>query len=184
MRMSSGPGATGENDALGGRDPYSASARRQNLHFHRMLGLFSTQEGLLGRAALGAGNVIGGGDWAVDRIVPDCIRAIEADEPVVLRNPDATRPWQHVLEPISGYLQLAERLYAELLEWGGAWNFGPATQQVRTVKDVADALMKNIGRGRVVTDVDPAALHEARLLQLNCDKAHQLGYPRHVDKTL
>ena len=176
-----------ENDALGGRDPYSASKAAAELAFSSYAWSFFDSRGALGSGSVRAGNVIGGGDWAVDRIVPDCIRAIEADEPLVLRNPDATRPWQHVLEPISGYLQLAERLYAEPSEWGVAWNFGPATQQVRTVKDVADALMKNIGRGRVVTDVDPAALHEARLLQLNCDKAHQLlgWHPRwHVDKTL
>lgn len=176
-----------ENDLLGGRDPYSASKAAAEIVFSSYVRSFFGQRPTLGAASARAGNVIGGGDWAVDRIVPDCIRAIEADKDLVLRNPEATRPWQHVLEPISGYLLLASRLYDEPAKWGGAWNFGPSTQQVRTVREVADTLVRHIGRGRVVVDDNPVSLHEARLLQLNCDKVHQLlgWYPRwQVDKTL
>ena len=104
-----------------------------------------------------------------------------------LRNPGATRPWQHVLEPLWGYLLLATRLYDEPKRWGGAWNFGPSTNEVRTVKNVADVIVGHIGRGSVEVVESQTGIHEARLLQLNCDKAHQLlgWHPRwHVDKTL
>jgi len=176
-----------ENDPLGGRDPYSASKAAAEIVFASYARSFFESRASLGAASVRAGNVIGGGDWAVDRIVPDCIRAINAGEELVLRNPDATRPWQHVLEPISGYLLLAARLYSEPSQWSGAWNFGPSTQNVRTVKEVADALVKHIGKGRVVIGADAVKLHEAQLLQLNCEKAHQLlgWYPRwQVDKTI
>lgn len=176
-----------ENDQLGGRDPYSASKAAAELVFSSYARSFFEQRPLLGAASTRAGNVIGGGDWAVDRIVPDCIRAVEADEPVSLRNPDATRPWQHVLEPLSGYLLLSARLYEEPKRWAGSWNFGPSTSEVRTVKNVADVIVACLGRGRVEVVESQTQVHEARLLQLNCDKAHQLlgWYPRwHVDKTL
>ena len=176
-----------ENDRLGGRDPYSASKAAAEIAFSSYTRSFFDQRPLLGAASTRAGNVIGGGDWAVDRIIPDCIRAIEAGESVKLRNPGATRPWQHVLEPLSGYLLLATRLYDEPKEWGGSWNFGPATNEVRTVKDVAEVIVSHLGRGRVEVVESKTQPHEARLLQLNCDKAHQLlgWYPRwHVEKTL
>lgn len=176
-----------ENDLLGGRDPYSASKAAAEIAFSSYARSFFEQRPLLGAASTRAGNVIGGGDWAVDRIIPDCIRAIEAGEPVRLRNPSATRPWQHVLEPLSGYLLLAARLYEEPKRWGGSWNFGPSTHEVRTVKNVAEVIVGHIGRGCVEVVESQTQVHEARLLQLNCDKAHQLlgWYPRwHVDKTL
>lgn len=177
-----------ENDQLGGRDPYSASKAAAEIAFSSYARSFFEQRPLLGAASARAGNVIGGGDWAVDRIIPDCLRAIEAGGPVRLRNPDATRPWQHVLEPLSGYLLLAARLYEEPKRWVGSWNFGPSTQETRTVKNVADVIVGHIGRGCVeVVESQAHVVHEARLLQLNCDKAHQLlgWYPRwHVDKTL
>lgn len=176
-----------ENDQLGGRDPYSASKAAAEIAFSSYARSFFEARPLLGAATTRAGNVIGGGDWAVDRIIPDCIRAIEAGDSVKLRNPVATRPWQHVLEPLSGYLLLAARLYDEPKRWGGAWNFGPSTQEIRTVKNVAEVIVGHIGRGRVEVVESQTQLHEARLLQLNCDKAHQLlgWYPRwHVDKTL
>src|SRR5581483_7106894 len=106
----------------------------------------------LGAATARAGNVIGGGDWAADRIVPDCIRAIRAGEPIRLRNPHATRPWQHVLEPLSGYMLLAAELYRRPAEYGESWNFGPSTQTVRTVHDVAKAIVKHLARGRIEAD--------------------------------
>jgi CDP-glucose 4,6-dehydratase len=176
-----------ENDLLGGRDPYSASKAAAEIAFSSYARSYFEQRPMLGAASTRAGNVIGGGDWAVDRIIPDCIRAIEAGEPVKLRNPVATRPWQHVLEPLAGYLLLASRLYEDPKKWGGSWNFGPSTNEVRTVKNVADVIVGHIGKGRVEVVESKTQVHEARLLQLNCDKAHQLlgWYPRwSVDKTL
>lgn len=176
-----------ENDQLGGRDPYSASKAAAELVYSSYARSYFAHRPSLGTASVRAGNVIGGGDWAVDRIVPDCIRAIQAGEPVRLRNPMATRPWQHVLEPISGYLLMAVRLREDPARWHGAWNFGPSAQEIRTVKNVAETLVHHIGKGSVEVVGTPPQVHEAMLLQLNCDKAHQfLGwYPRwHVDKTL
>jgi CDP-glucose 4,6-dehydratase len=177
-----------ETDQLGGRDPYSASKAAAEIAFTSYARSFFAQRSTLGAATARAGNVIGGGDWAIDRIIPDCIRAIEADQSVKLRNPNATRPWQHVLEPILGYLMLAVRLYEEPKKWEGAWNFGPSSaDENRTVKTVAEMIVSHIGKGRVEVVDSSNQFHEARLLQLNCDKAHQLlGWrPRwHVDKTL
>jgi len=176
-----------ENDLLGGRDPYSASKAAAEIAFSSYARSFFEKMPQLGAASTRAGNVIGGGDWAIDRIIPDCIRAIEAGEPVRLRNPAATRPWQHVLEPLSGYLLLASRLYDEPKRWGGAWNFGPSTQEVRTVMEVAEVIIRHLGRGQIEVTQSLAQVHEANLLQLNCDKAHQRldWHPRwRVDKTL
>lgn len=175
-----------ENDQLGGRDPYSASKAAAEIVFSSYARSFFEQRQMLGAASARAGNVIGGGDWAVDRIIPDCIRAIEKGEPVKLRNPGATRPWQHVLEPLAGYLLLAARLFEEPKKWGGAWNFGPSTHEVRTVRDVAEVIIRHMGKGLVEVVESQIQVHEARLLQLNCDKANQLlgWYPRWtVDKT-
>jgi CDP-glucose 4,6-dehydratase len=176
-----------ENDQLGGRDPYSASKAAAEIVFSSYERSFFQLRPLLGAASARAGNVIGGGDWAVDRIIPDCIRAIQSGEPVRLRNPNATRPWQHVLEPLAGYLLLATRLFDEPNRFGGSWNFGPSTQEVRTVKSVADTIVGYIGKGNVEVVESSTQVHEARLLQLNCDKAQQLlGWrPRwNVEKTL
>ena len=176
-----------ENDELGGRDPYSASKAAAEIVFSSYARSFFEQRPSLGAATTRAGNVVGGGDWAVDRIIPDCIRAIEAGEPIRLRNPGATRPWQHVLEPIAGYLLLAARLYEEPLRWSGSWNFGPSTHEVRTVQNVAEVIIGHLGKGRIEIVESQTQLHEARLLQLNCDKAHQLlgWYPRwHAEQTL
>ena len=177
-----------ENDQLGGRDPYSASKAAAEIIFSSYARSFFGQRPSLGAATARAGNVIGGGDWAVDRIIPDCIRAIEAGEPIRLRNPGATRPWQHVLEPIAGYLLLAARLYEEPSRWGGgSWNFGPSTHEVCTVQNVAEVIIGHLGKGRIEIIESQTQVHEARLLQLNCDKAHQLlgWYPRwHAEQTL
>jgi len=169
-----------ENDRLGGHDPYSASKGAAEIAFSAYARSFFFERPELGAATTRAGNVIGGGDWAVDRIIPDCIRAINSDEPIHLRNPVATRPWQHVLEPISGYLLLAARLYANPADYEGAWNFGPPSSEVRTVLEVAEHIVERYGQGSITTDIIENKHHEAQLLQLNCDKAHQcLGwYPR------
>lgn len=176
-----------ENDRLGGHDPYSASKAAAEIVFSAYASSYFSSRPDLGAATTRAGNVIGGGDWAEDRIVPDCIRAIEMNEPIKLRNPHATRPWQHVLEPLSGYLLLAARLRSEPKKFAGSWNFGPSTSEVRNVQEVASAIIQHLGRGRIEIAESQQHHHEARLLQLNCDKAHQLlGWrPRwHVDKTL
>lgn len=176
-----------ENDRLGGHDPYSASKAAAEIVFSAYARSYFASRPDLGAATARAGNVIGGGDWAADRIVPDCIRAIEMNNPIQLRNPQATRPWQHVLEPISGYLLLAVQLRNQPEKYAGSWNFGPSTFEVRTVQEVSSAIIQHFGRGRIEVVGSQQHHHEARLLQLNCDKARQLlGWrPRwHVDKTL
>ncbi len=176
-----------ENDRLGGHDPYSASKASAEIVFSAYTHSFFAHRPELGAAAARAGNVIGGGDWAVDRIVPDCIRAIRAGQPIRLRNPKATRPWQHVLEPLSGYLLLAARLREAPKTYAGAWNFGPPSSEVRTVLEVAERIVSRFGRGSIAIEFNDAREHEAQLLQLNCDKAQQLlGWrPRwNVEQTL
>lgn len=176
-----------ENDRLGGRDPYSASKAAAELVFAAYFRSYFASRPNFGAASTRAGNVIGGGDWAANRIVPDCIRAITSNQPIQLRNPGSTRPWQHVLEPLSGYLLLGAALVQDPQAYQGAWNFGPSTTEVRTVENVAQAMVENLGRGSVVIANSAEQHHEARLLQLNCDKAHQLldWHPRwSVDKTL
>lgn len=176
-----------ENDSLGGADPYSASKAAAEIIFSAYARSYFYDRPELGAATARAGNVIGGGDWASNRIVPDCIRAINSRQAIRLRNPHATRPWQHVLEPLTGYLQLAANLRKRPTSYVGSWNFGPSTQEVRTVHDVATAITTYLGRGTVEMDEVVAHQHEARLLQLNCDKAHQLlnWHPRwSVDQTI
>ena len=97
-----------------------------------------------------------------------------AGEPIAIRNPSATRPWQHVLEPLSGYLLLASSLYEEPRRWGGSWNFGPSTREIRTVRDVAEVISYHLGRGHIEIDELQECFHEAQLLQLNCEKAQNL----------
>lgn len=176
-----------ENDRLGGHDPYSASKAAAEILFSAYARSFFSNRPQLGAASTRAGNVIGGGDWSVDRIIPDCVRSIESGLTINLRNPSATRPWQHVLEPLSGYILLAAGLREDPTRFAGAWNFGPGTQEVRTVQDVAQTMVSKLGRGSL-GDVDSSVVHhEAQLLQLNCDKAKQLmGWnPRWgMDKTL
>lgn len=176
-----------ENDQLGGRDPYSASKAAAEIVFSAYARSFFALRPDLGAATTRAGNVIGGGDWAEDRIVPDCIRAARSGAAIQLRNPKSTRPWQHVLEPLSGYLLLAAQLRLRPQEYSGSWNFGPSTDEVRTVSEVAHVIIQRLGRGSVELDLSGQHQHEANLLQLNCDRAHQLlGWrPRwHVEKTL
>lgn len=163
-----------ESDAMGGHDPYSASKGAVELVFSSYLRSFFAQRLNFGAASTRAGNVIGGGDWAADRIVPDCIRALRAGQPIIIRSPRATRPWQHVLEPISGYLKLAARLYERGHAYDGAWNFGPHVGDVRTVLDVAQAIAAQFDEGKVIVDEPANRPHEAQLLQLNSDKARQL----------
>jgi CDP-glucose 4,6-dehydratase len=166
-----------ENDELGGDDPYSASKAAAELVFSSYLAsYFRTREGF-GAASVRAGNVIGGGDWSANRIVPDCIRALIAEEPIVLRNPDSTRPWQHVLEPVFGYMLLAARLLDAPTRFSGAWNFGPQAEATRTVGELAHEVIRHWGHGAIRVERPANAPHEAGLLQLSCDKARQqLGW--------
>lgn len=176
-----------ENDALGGHDPYSASKAAAEIVFSSYMRSFFAHRDGIGVATARAGNVIGGGDWAADRIVPDCIRALQAGKPIVIRSPNATRPWQHVLEPLSGYLLLAARLFESGHAYDGAWNFGPPVGDVRTVLDVANTIVSKFGRGSVEVHDPKNKQHEAHLLQLNSDKARQLlGWSTRwdYDKTL
>jgi CDP-glucose 4,6-dehydratase len=176
-----------EVDRLGGHDPYSASKAAAELVFSAYARSYLAGRTTLGAASARAGNVIGGGDWAKDRIVPDCVRAIEAGRVIELRSPTATRPWQHVLEPISGYLLLAARLHQEPARYAGAWNFGPPSSVPRTVLDVAKVISDRLGGQPPRVVGNQTTHHEANLLQLNCDKASHLlsWYPRWgVDKTL
>lgn len=163
-----------ENDELGGPDPYSASKAAAELIFSAYDQSFFQFSEHLGYASVRAGNVIGGGDWSDNRVVPDCIKSLQENNPIVLRSPNATRPWQHVLEPLSGYLMLAAKLLEKPKQYSGAWNFGPHGDTSRSVQDVANALVKYWGGGTVEISPPKEALHEAGLLRLNCDKANQL----------
>lgn len=169
-----------ENDELGGNDPYSASKAAAEIVFPAYMNSFFVKREEFGIASVRAGNVIGGGDWAQDRIVPDCIKSLQNHRPIVLRNPMSTRPWQHVLEPLFGYLMLAAKLYHTPKKYSGSWNFGPGEESVRTVRDLAYSIIKYWGEGEVLIDVQNNAPYEANLLQLSCDKAKQIlgWYPR------
>lgn len=162
-----------ENDDLGGPDPYSASKASAEFVFGAFLDSFFSRRNNLGAATVRAGNVIGGGDWSQERIVPDCIKAISEKREIVLRNPNATRPWQHVLEPLSGYLLLAKKLYENPSTFQGSWNFGPDGREVNTVGDLAQSIVTYWGNGSVRCIIEQDAPHEAGLLQLNCEKARQ-----------
>jgi CDP-glucose 4,6-dehydratase len=169
-----------ENDELGGRDPYSASKAAAELIFSAYMDSYLNQRRDFGAASVRAGNVIGGGDWSQDRIVPDSIKSLIKKEPIILRNPMSTRPWQHVLEPLSGYLILAARLYESPKAYSGSWNFGPRGESIHTVSDLAHKIVSCWGHGEVQIRNQGESPHEAGLLHLNCDKAHQLlgWYPK------
>ena len=167
-----------EIDALGGHDPYSASKGCTELAAISMRRSFYGPGKHPARiATLRAGNVIGGGDWSADRLVPDIVRGCLGPAGAVrLRNPAAVRPWQHVLEPLYAYLLLAERLLGEE-GFDEAWNIGPDAAENRPVLAVAEAMVAALGRGRIEVTPDAAAPHEAKLLTLDCSKARaRLGW--------
>jgi len=162
-----------ETDRLGGKDPYSASKGMAELAIRTYVESFFNKENSNVRVGITrAGNVIGGGDWAVDRIVPDCITAWSENKIVDIRSPEATRPWQHVLEPLSGYLALAVALYNNDINQGEAYNFGPPAHQNYSVRLLIDEMAKYWDHVRW-NDISQSEvhLHEAGLLKLNCDKA-------------
>ena len=162
-----------ETDPLGGRDPYGASKGAAELITAAYRESFFA--GGAAVASVRAGNVIGGGDWAPDRIIPDSVRALVAGEPIVVRNPDAIRPWQHVLEPLSGYLLLGARLVADGQRYAGAWNFGPTAQGAdRPVSWVVDRFVNEWGSGSWTTPPSSRGQpHEALRLSLDSTKAHE-----------
>jgi len=163
-----------ENDELGGPDPYSASKAAAELVFATYHESFFQQREGFQAATTRAGNVIGGGDFSKDRIIPDCIRALKDNKPIVVRNPISTRPWQHVMEPLSGYLAVAEYLLAGNGEGRPSWNFGPDAENVRTVKELADKAVDIWGSGSVDVQINRNAPHEAKLLMLISDKAKSI----------
>jgi CDP-glucose 4,6-dehydratase len=182
-----------ESDPLGGHDPYSASKAGSELVVAAYRSSFFPVERIAEHgvrlASVRAGNVIGGGDWADDRIVPDAVRALAAGVELVVRNPNSTRPWQHVLEPLSGYLKLAGRLLADEhpATWAEAWNFGPSLIDEAKVADLADALIKAWGTGRWSTPSDSPLNDEAQSLRIASDKAVSMlsWHPRwHLEETV
>jgi len=175
-----------ENDRMGGRDPYSASKGCAELATAAMRASYFQPYAAGGSAArvatARAGNVIGGGDWSEDRLVPDIVRGcLSPDAMVALRSPASVRPWQHVLEPLRGYLMLAEQLVAGAEGTDSAWNFGPDDSEARPVLDVANAIVAGLGQGRVETPERPADLHEAKLLHIDSAKARELGWAPALD---
>ena len=167
-----------ESEPMGGYDPYSnskgcaelvASAYRQSF--------FSNPNSINKVASARAGNVIGGGDWSEDRLIPDAIKAFEANSPLMIRNPLATRPWQHVLEPLSGYLILAQALYEQGTSIASGWNFGPRDEDNRTVQEVVENIISGWGKNARWEKEGSEQPHEANLLKLDCSKARvKLGW--------
>lgn len=165
-----------EDEPMGGHDPYSNSKGCSELVTSAYRRSFFQQSGVA-LASARAGNVIGGGDWATDRLVPDILRAFENSRPVVIRNPHATRPWQHVLEPLSGYLKLAERLYADGQPFAEGWNFGPRDEDARPVQWIVEHLVQTWGNGASWQLDGGAHPHEANYLKLDTSKAKaKLGW--------
>jgi len=180
-----------ENEAMGGYDPYSNSKGCAELVTAAYRNsYFNPEDFAKHRVALAsarAGNVVGGGDWAENRLIPDIIRAIVDDEPVLIRNPHAIRPWQHVLEPLSGYLMLAQRLWEDGNAYSEAWNFGPNDEDTRPVSWIAERLTNSWGQGARWIQDSGDHPHEAHYLKLDCSKARSLleWQPRwHLEKTL
>ncbi len=164
-----------ENEPMGGFDPYSSSKGCSELVTAAYRNSFFNNarhgKNQVALATARAGNVIGGGDWTNDRLIPDVLRAIKSGQSVKIRNPNATRPWQHVLDPLNGYLILAEKLYKEGLAFAEAFNFGPAEEDAKPVKWVVDQLIESLGEGAswfIDSDMHP---HEAHHLKLDCSKA-------------
>lgn len=169
-----------ENEPMGGRDPYSSSKGCAELVTSAYRDSFFASESYehhgVGVASVRAGNVIGGGDWARDRLIPDIMKAIQQNQPVLIRNPNAIRPWQHVLEPISGYLCLAEKLWTST-DYAEGWNFGPNDEDAKPVGWIVDYLTKLWGNGASWVLDEGSHPHEANYLKLDCSKVKsRLGW--------
>ncbi len=161
-----------ENEAMGGFDPYSSSKGCSELVTAAYRRSFLDAAGT-NVASARAGNVVGGGDWAADRLIPDFLRALDAEKTLTIRSPQATRPWQHVLEPLSGYLALAEKLYTEGHGFAEAWNFGPDENDARPVRWIVDYLCSQVPGADWQQDASPQP-HEANYLKLDSSKAKTL----------
>lgn len=165
-----------ENEPMGGYDPYSSSKGAAEIAINSWRTSFFNpadygKKHHISIASVRAGNVIGGGDWALDRIIPDCIKAIEANKTIEIRSPKAIRPWQHVLEPLSGYMLLASKMWEEPTKYCEGWNFGPNAESLADVWTVASEVVKDYGKGKLKDVSEPNALHEAKLLMLDINKA-------------
>ena len=160
-----------EEDELGGFDPYSTSKAASELIIASYRDSYLIERGIAVASAR-AGNVIGGGDWSEDRLIPDAVRAWDANFPLEIRRPSAVRPWQHVLEPLNGYLVLAEKLYADI-SFSGAYNFGPNSDDDATVRTVIDLANEAYGSGTVLWGDGNKGPHEANLLSLNVSKSKE-----------
>jgi len=172
-----------ENEPMGGHDPYSSSKGCAELvaeAYRRSY--FSVSSNACVVASARAGNVIGGGDWALDRLIPDIIRAFMESSTVIIRSPDAIRPWQHVMEPLSGYLTLVEKLWEHGQDFAGGWNFGPGEQGAMPVQWIVSRMIESWGEGaRYELDAQPQA-HEANYLKLDSSKARSLlGWSPRLD---
>lgn len=165
-----------ETDPFGGYDPYSSSKGACEIAIQSWRRSYFNpaeygKKHTVSLASVRAGNVIGGGDWAVDRIIPDCIRALEKGKEIDIRSPKAVRPWEHVLEPLSGYMILAQKMWDNPMRYCEGWNFGPEAEGVSSVWEVAKEVINNYGYGELKDTADPKAVHEAKLLMLNINKA-------------
>lgn len=176
-----------EDDPFGGYDPYSSSKGACEIAIQSWRRSFFNPDDYgkkhhVSLASVRAGNVIGGGDWAKDRIIPDCIKALEAGNPIEIRSPQAVRPWEHVLEPLSGYMLLAQKMWEHPTQYCEGWNFGPEQESVSTVWDVATELVKNYGKGELRDSSGKNAVHEAKLLMLDINKVKtRLGWQPRLD---
>lgn len=169
-----------ENEPIGGFDPYSNSKGCAELITEAYRNSFFNKESHTAIATARAGNVIGGGDWATDRLIPDVLRAIECAQSVKIRNPQSIRPWQHVLEPLNGYLALAEKLYTEGQAFAEAFNFGPAEEDAKPVQWIVEHLTQSWGNGARWHLDSGTHPHEAHYLKLDCSKARvMLGWQPH-----
>lgn len=168
-----------ETDRLGGHDPYSCSKACAELITRSFSDSFCSEQSEGSRqisiATARAGNVIGGGDWGEDRLIPDCIRAFTGNKKFTIRNPYATRPWQYVLDPLNGYLLLVERLYKQGKGFSGAWNFGPTDRNLTSVKEIATTISNKLGVSSEFLQIKGSnQLHEARILKLDSTKSATL----------
>ncbi|WP_312701290.1 CDP-glucose 4,6-dehydratase [Sedimentibacter sp.] len=175
-----------ETDPIGGYDPYSSSKGACELAVSSWRQSFMNPEDYdnhgIAIASVRAGNVIGGGDWSANRLIPDCIRALEDGKPIEIRNPRSVRPWQHVLDPLNGYLMLGQKLTEEPATYSGAWNFGPKLDSVVTVWQIGTEIIRQYGCGELADISDNDNMHEAQLLNLDISKAVlKLGWRPKLD---
>jgi len=162
-----------ENDAMGGYDMYSSSKGCVEIMSSSYRRCFLQNEDSYAMATARAGNVIGGGDWALDRLIPDCIRSIVSGKDIEIRNPISIRPWQHVLEPLSAYLLLGQKLLSGEKKYADGFNFGPDESSVLTVSDIAQKVCNYYGKGKLIIG-EKSNLHEANILMLNIEKAGKI----------